>query len=619
MEKIFFLIILFLFPLLGKVIDFNESIFFYSLPSILIFYTIFIKKEDFRLKQKTTILLGILVLLFLTSTILSKNFGGSYSFIFIFINCLLMALVMIKNISPKDFRQGLLISTAIFSIVFLLDKLNLISLGTSPLSDNVIKQIYGHSYLADLLVLTFPFIIFDIGANLSKSQKYLNYLSLSFFFIILILTHSRSGAIAVVIGLFFLNPKHKIQKIIKPLIITLSLIFFIISLTPKYQSQFDKTPTGQRGQYWNIALKGFSISPLFGNGPNTFPIIRKIYQTQQITTNLTHNSILNFLCENGVLFTALFFSTIYYGLTKTKKTNNIFFVTSIIAIIHSFLDPTWNSPGIFIISLYLIFYNSPIFIDKPNKEIKSSSTILGLSLLCFLFFIFDTISTHFFLKNNYQTSLFFNPFNLDSRIGIINSTDPKSNIWQKNLDFTLKYFNKNEIVYQKLIEIILFPKNEEYYYYLFDLNPKESLPYYSKLIEEIKKSNDPTKMKRVLNYINNNFNENEMSSTYAIPISKESYNYAVKIYHNDKTKSLDFFRLSVKLVPNSGFYQVDLANALWSVGQKEAAINQLSINCQKYSHSKDQCQTYLKAHQDNIFNQPGQEEYLQYINENMPL
>lgn len=617
MEKVFFLIILFLFPLLGKVIDFNESIFFYSLPSILIFYTIFIKKEDFRLKQKPAILLGILVLLFLISTILSKNFGGSYSFVFIFINCLLMALVMIKNISQKDFQYGLSISTLIFSVVFLLDKIKLISLETSPLNDNVIKQIYGHSYLADLLVLVFPFILFKIGTNLSKTKKILNFLSLVFFFVTLITTHSRSGVIAVVVGLFFINSQNKIQKIIKTLIISLSLMFFIISLTPKYQNQFDKTTTGQRNQYWLIAFKGFTKSPLFGNGPNTFPIIRKSLQYKQITTNLAHNSILNFLCENGIFFTAIFLLAIYYGLTKTRKTNNIFFVTSIIAITHSLLDPTWNSPGIFIISLYLIFYNSSIFIDQPNKKTPFSPVILGLSLLCFLFFIFDTISTNFFLRKNYQASLIFNPFNLDSRLGIITENDPKSENWQKNLDFTLKYFNKNEVVYQKLIGVTPFPQNEKYYYSLFELNSKEPLSYYSKLIKESQKNNDPSKIERVLSYINDNFNENEMPSIYAIPISKESYNYAIRIYPKDKTKSLDFFRLSVKLVPNSGYYQVDLANALWNSDQKQNAINQLSINCQEYIYAKEQCQTYLSGHQYTNFNQPGNEEYTTYINDEL--
>jgi predicted Zn-dependent protease len=120
-----------------------------------------------------------------------------------------------------------------------------------------------------------------------------------------------------------------------------------------------------------------------------------------------------------------------------------------------------------------------------------------------------------------------------------------------------------------------------------------------------------------LTFIDKNFKENEMASIYAIPISKESYHYAINLYSTDKNKAISFFQLSVKLFPISGFYQVDLANALWNFNQKEAATNQLSINCQQYSHAKEQCQGYLSGHQYTNFNQPGNQEYTKYINEKM--
>ena len=524
-----------------------------------------------------------------------------------------MALVAIKKILPNNFEKGLLISTGIYSIVFLLNKFSFINLNTSILNDNVIKQIYGHSYLADLIVLVFPFILFRINSSSSKKQKYLNYFLFIFFLIILILTNSRSGITAVMFGLFFVNSNNKTQKIIKTIIISLLLVFLGISFTPKYQNKFDKTIIGERNQYWTIAFKGFLDSPIIGNGPNTFSLIRREKQIKSTITSVTHNSLLTFLCENGIIFTFVIFIAIFYGLKNTRKNNNIFFVASIIAIIHSFLDPTWNSPGILIISLYLIFYYSNIFKDT-KKEKNTSLFIFFLTIICFIFFVLDTLSNQLLIARKYEQSLIFNPFNLNSRMEIMSKINTKDNLWEKNLQFTLNYFSKNEVVYKTLIEITPFPQNEKYYYKLFELNPKETYPYYFKLLENIKKTNDSIKLETLFKYLNKNYNENEIPTIYAIPISKESYNYGVYKYQSNKIQALEYFNLSTKLVPNSGFYQVDLANALWHSDQKEKAINQLSVNCQKYSQAKDQCSIYLNNHRETNFNQPGTKEYVDYAN-----
>ncbi|MPM43108.1 hypothetical protein SDC9_89781 [bioreactor metagenome] len=613
MEKIIFPAILFLFPIFGKIIDFNESIFFYSLPPILIFYVIFIKKESFRFRLKQFIFLLFITISYSISYLFSKNFGSSYYFIFIFFNCFLMVLVSIKTISPKNFETGLLFSAAIFSIVFLLNKIHLFGINTSVLNDNFIKQIYGHSYLADIIVLTFPFLIFKTGQKISTNQKYLNLILIILFIAVLVITNSRSGIIATTIGIIALKSTNKVQKIIKLLVTTLLLIFLIISTTPKYQNKFNKTIIGDRDKYWSIALKGFLDSPLIGNGPNTFSLIRRQKQDEPVITSVTHSSIFTFLCENGLLFTIPFFILIIYGLLESKKNNNVFFATSIIAISHSLLDPTWNSPGIFIISLYLIFYY--LYFSKKLKNKKNiSPIILGLTIFCSIFFVFDTISNQLLIKHRYESSLIFNPFNFNSRIEILKTTNQESELWQKNFQFLLRYFSKNEAVYKTLIDITPFPKNEKYYYQLFDLNPKESFYYYLLLLNSTKKNNDLLRLETLLNYLDKNFKENEIPTKYAIPISKESYNYAVSTYPNNKSKSLFYFNLATKLFPISGFYQVELSNALWNTNQKEAAINQLSINCQKYASAKDQCKTYLNAQQNKAFYQPGTEEYIDYIN-----
>ena len=529
-----------------------------------------------------------------------------------------MAVITIKNISPSKFKLGLLLSSVFFSIIFVLDKINLITLNISSLNDNFIKQIYGHSYLADIIVITIPFIISDLTqTQTKKSKKIINLILFIFFFFVLILTNSRSGIFALAIGILFLIPQNNIQKIAKWFLILIPIIFLSISCLPQYQNKFEKTLSGEREKYWTIAFNGFLKSPIFGNGPNTFAIIRKANQSQPINSNLSHSSLFNFLCENGIIFTLIIYLIIFYGIKKIKAKNNLFFVASIIVLVHSLLDPTWNSPGIFIISLYLIFYHYPLFSIADKKNQTQTNIFIFLATICFIFSVSDSISNNLFFDKNYQLSLVFNPFNLDSRLGLISTLEPASSNWQKNLKFTLKYFNKNEIVFETLIDKIPFPQNEPYYYQLFDLNPKESFNYYSKLIQETKKNNNFVALEKILYYIDNHFQENEMNPTNAIPISKESYNYALKLYSTDKEKATFFFKLAVKLFPVSGFYQVDLANALWNSNQQEAATNQLSINCQQYSQAKEQCQMYLNGHQYTNFNQPGDQEYTKYINEKM--
>lgn len=526
-----------------------------------------------------------------------------------------MALVSIKNISQKQFQQGLFYSLIIFSIVFWLNKLNLIHLKTSVLSDNFISQIYGHSYLADLLILIFPFLL---SQKLFPNKKFLRYSSIIFFLTTLIFTNSRSAIISLTIGLLFLKFKNKKPKIIKICLISTLLILFGLSFTQKYQNQFKKTVTGNRTEYWAIAIQGFKSSPLFGNGPNTFPLIRKELQDQSTNSNLAHSSILNFLCENGIIFTLIFIIAIFYGLKHTQKTNNVFFATGIIAIIHSLLDPTWSSPGIFIISLYLIFYHSPIFNKNPPKKCHSTTSIFIISSLCLLFFALDSLSNYFLIEKKYQTSLSFNPFNLDSRMGIISTTTTDSQAWNKNLDFTLKYFPKNEIVYQTLIKTLPFPENEKYYYQLFKLNPKENFNYYYQLTNIYYQNQNYNKLDQIFNLIDTNFTENQFLPEYAIPLSKISYKYALEKYSVNPQESLKYFEFTKKIFPILGYYQIEYANILWHLNQKQQAIEALN-DCLLYVQPRQQCLTYLEKHQDQDFDQPGTPEFQNYIQNKLKL
>lgn len=468
------LIIIFIFPIFGKAIDFSESIFFYSIPSILFFYLFFYKKIRLFLKIRESIVLIILIFFFLISTVYSKNIGLSYYYFFTFLNTLLLFLIALKTIKSQNFQFALIVSSLIYSLVFLFNKIGIIPLIPKEVGDNFILQVWGHSYLSDLIVLSIPILLNKIFFEKNKKQRLIFSLILLIVFSSLILTSSRSSWVALFIGLLFLKTNIRNQDKIKKVLISIIFVSLIIFCFIIKQNKIEKKSlTGSRIEYWQHALIGFKNSPIIGNGAGNFYFLNKEYRKNiLITGNSAHNSFLNFLCENGIIFTFIFFSLVFLSLIKTKKINNVFFVCSLISIINSLLDPSWSSPGIFIISLYFIFYHTFEFENKKNQ--LSQILLFCIALISFLFFISKTFSDFLFIKNKYQQSLLYDPFNLNSRIALISSQNLDSKIWQKNKDFTLTFFANDEIVYKAIVENpLMSQEKQKYYQKLLQLNPVE--------------------------------------------------------------------------------------------------------------------------------------------------
>lgn len=611
MNQTVFLIFILILPIFGKSLDFTESILFYGF-SLLFFFNFFFKKKYPNLKRKNIVILIILTILSLISTATSKNIGLSYYQFFVYLNIILLFLFAIKFIEQKKMEIGLIVSSLIYCSVFLLNKTNLLQLAVKPFSDNFILQIWGHSYLADLLIFPIPILINYLSLENKKKKIYVFFFALLIILVSLFLTNSRSALLSLAIGLFFLKTKISFQKTIKKIIlIGIFLSLFILSILVIKNKIRNKTFLGNRIKYFESALIGFSKSPAFGNGLGTYSFINKKYQTEPFTnTFISHNSFATFLSENGLIFTLIFFILVVLSLKKTYKTNNLFFVCSLIAICHSFLDPTWESPGIFVLSLYFIFFYSLQY-HKTEKSKSSKFFIFILLTNLSLFFISKTISDILFLQGNFQQSIFFDPFNLNSRIAIIKNENPNSQIWKKTLKFSLKYFKNNDILYKTLIEKIPFPENEIYYYKLFELNPKGNFKNYYTLINYYLITNQNNKFETIFDLINHNFSNGEFSTEYAILVSKISYHYAISNFGNNPKKAIKFFETTVKLFPKLSHYHIELANAYWHTSQPKKAIEQLTI-CQKYQEPKKHCQQYLNNFK-NQFLYPGQPEFTNYI------
>lgn len=601
------LFFIFIIPLFGKNIDYSESIIFYSIPSI-IFLFLLLKKQKFYLSLKNIIFQLILIILFLISVVFSKNIGYSYYQFFIFLNTLLIISLAVNTIESKDFSLGLIIFSFIYSIVFLLNRFGILNIIKDPLNDNFILQNWGHSYIAEILILSIPFLLDKI-----ISSKKNIYIPISIIiFISLFLSNSRTSLIVLILSSLFLKFKGKTNhriKIIFILLCSLGLIFNFYKIFQTDQQQ--KTYGSNRIEYWQQSIKGFIESPFLGNGPGNFPYINQRFQTDAtIITSYAHSSFLTFLSENGIFFTIIFFSLVVNSLIKTSKINNLFFVCGLASLIYSFIDFNWSSPGIFVISLYLIFYYP--FLKNKKEPNKITSVYLSVTTVLILLFTVSKItSDFFFLKGDYKKSISFDYFNLNPRLETIKTSNINDHFWQNNLKNTLIIYNNETAVYDNLINILQLPESEEYYYKLVELNPGNKTDFYLKLAN-FYETNDNKKNNEILAELNN-LSFNSLSFKQKTSLSKFYYHHALDIFSAKPEESVKYFEKTVQLVPILGYFHVDLANAYWHTNQKEKALNQLKNICQQYLEPKQQCQEYLQGHIKNDFEFPGQNGFIDYI------
>lgn len=610
MTSTLFLIFILIFPIFGKSLDFTESVFFYGFSLIFFFYFLHKKKFLFFEKKFIPILIILTILLFF-STITSKIIGLSYYQFFVYLDIILLFTFSVATINPKKIKIGLIIASIIYCLIFLLNKIGFLPLAIKPFSDNFILQIWGHSYLADFIIFSIPILICYIAEEKEKKRIYLLILVLSIILLSLFLTNSRSALLSTILGICFLKTKNISFK--KILIATLASVLIFVSILTATNKPQNKSLWGDRGKYFQNAIVAFCDSPFLGNGLRSFFYINDKYKLDtSANTSFSHNSLIAFLSQNGIIFTLFFFGLVFVGIKNNYKKDNLFFVLSVIAVFHSFLDPTWESPGIFLIGLYFIFFYS-IRKQNINQNQKLSKTFFWIySIIILLFFISKTISDIFFLRNQLQLSLIFDPFNLNSRIAIIKNENPNSKIWQNNLNFSLFFFKNNSLLYEALIKKLPFPENENYYFRFFDLNPKTSFQYYIELTNSYNSTNENKKTETIINQLDN---ESVIKMNYQkrIALSKIYYNYAIHVFKTDPQNSLKYFEKTVLLVPALGHFQIDLANAYWYTDQKEKAVIQLE-KCLEYPEPKKHCQQYLDEHQNKEFEKPGQNDFINHVN-----
>lgn len=591
---------LFLLPFFGATLNYWESIIFYG--GIIFF--LYISELNKGYKEKTLFLkkyLKIILIIAIISFLFSKNIAFSYFSLINLIFSFTLVDLILRHVKDKMIYRYLLYSTLLYSIIFILNKIGVIPLKPIAHRDNFILQVWGHSYLSRLLVFPITALFYQ-KINRKKVYPYkkiVNCIIFIFLSICLFLTNSRSAFITIFISFIYIiitskkTNKFKIFTTITAILLTLIAFFFLSENT-------SKTIDGYRFEYWSEALQATINRPLFGQGPGNFFYISKQFQNKAfVNTNYAHNSFLEFLSTYGLIFTSLFYILIISALIYQKRHSPLNFILGTTGLISSFFESSWNSVGIFCISLFFIFYNYPkLYINK--KSDSKPKSILKYFLL--LFFISYTLSELAYVNKNYLLSVSLNPFNYKPRQELANQgTYLKSNdIFIKNYFYPYELFIKNQNPR---------PHNLPYFYKIIDLNPKESIVEYTRLSYYYYQNKDFDNLKNITDKASKYINPFQFTTSQTIDIAKISYRIGIDFWHDSNFNfAIDYLKKAAYFSGGYSHFQIELANAYWHAGYKDLALKQIKVECYKYPASIKHCQEYFDEYKD-MFLEPGTTDF----------
>lgn len=501
-----------------------------------------------------------------------------------------------------------------------------------PASMNLVYATYGHSHLADYLLLAIPLILALFWKARRKKTKLIFSGLLVFYLISFILTFSR-GAFLILPPVVFLliylsRPKAVLDKFFSWFVALipfgLLLLVILFSLSPfGLEARFVQPGhwlvkqlvkpefQARRVNYWQQAIEGFLNRPAFGFGWGTFEIIALRFQkVADGWSAYAHNFYLQVLGEAGLFaffsFIAFIILSLYFSWRRVKKNKVNYYLLGVFGAIlasslHSFLDYDWHFPAIFLTFLFLLA-NLVSWHQQRTKEgpwaklIKVS--LLGLAFLVFLFGWSQLAGEYFYQTGDYQKALVISPwppekarkmgdkifkddFEQGEQIGkkliSLSSSDASMNYWlgdkyfdQNKLEEAVGYYQK-AIIYDPLSNFSLYQKLGEIYDELGEEEKKEEL--YRFFFQ---------KMERTKAY--RSFNPRLAKALYFIG---EDY-----LHQGRKKEAVYWWEKAVEPAPDWSYFHVELASLYFSLGKREEAELVLN-NCVELLYPRKHCQEYL--------------------------
>ncbi len=535
--------------------------------------------------------------------------------------------------SEDNLKKGIGFILAVSFLLCLLSFHFLLPWTGKPASMNLVYATYGHSHLADYLLLAIPLALaLFFGARKKKIKLILGGL-LSFYLVSFILTFSR-GAFLILPPLVFLlvflsKPRAVFKKFIGWLLVLVPLGLLLLSIA------FSLSPFGlkakfiqpghwlvrqfvkpefqaRRISYWQQAVEGFFARPLFGFGWGTFELIGFRFQRMADDwSGYTHNFYLQVLSEAGLFALLCFlaflisaFLLIWWRVKKRRSNPYLLgaFGAILASCLHSLLDYDWHFPAVFLTLLFLLA-SLLVWRYRRAKEVPFAKLIkallLGLAFLVFVFGWCQLAGEYFYQKGDYQRALVLSPwpperarkmgdkifeddFSQGEQIGkkliFFSSADPTMNSWMGD-----KYFDQNKkekavgyyhktIIYDPFSSLSLYQRAGEIYDELGKEEEKESL--YQFFLQRVEKKKA--------------YRRNSSRLAKALYLIGEDY-----LHQGDKEAVIVWWEEAIEPAPEWSYFHIELASLYLSLGKTEEAEAVLSA-CTQLCHPRFHCQEYLR-------------------------
>lgn len=510
---------------------------------------------------------------------------------------------------------------------------------------NLVYATYGHSHLADYLLLVIPFALTLFLAAKKEKPKFFFGGLLLFYLISFVLTFSRGAFLvlppAILLLILLLKPKTAAKKLISWLFILvpigLLLLILIFSLSsfgieaklaqPQHWlvKQIVKPSfQAKRLDYWRQALEGFLARPLFGFGWGTFEIVALRFQNVPAGwSSFTHSFYLQVLTEAGIFAFLSFLTFLFLSLHRIwqlimKNKRNPFLLGGFGAILapclHSFVDYDWHFPAVFLTFLFLLA-NLLAWHKQGAKKILSlkltRGLLIGLSILVFIFGWVQLAGEYFYQKGEYQKALAISPwssvkarkmgdklfeknFTQGEQVGLklisLSPQDPSMHYWLAD-----KYYYAGQL-----------EKAAEYYQKAIEYNPLGNFHLYQRLGEIYVQLGEEEKKDKLYQSFAQKLEKTKAYQEENSRLAKTLYFIGEEYLSQGREKEVaSWWEKAYQAAPDWSYFYIDLASLYLDLNEPEKAESVLNT-CLNFYYPKNHCQEYLERLSKGIdFEPPG--------------
>jgi len=538
-------------------------------------------------------------------------------------------------------------------------------------TSSLVYAFHGHNHLSDYLLLILPLsaVLWIKEKNKKTRWKFfglLLFLLTSFF-----LTFARGAyvvlSLILVLILWIYKPTLKKTLFLGsiallPLISLLGIMLFSHSrVASKINHTYEPNerlewlwrqtikPVDSEGRldYWKQAWEGFKLRPVFGNGPGTFRLTSRRFQTRPDSwSRFAHSLILGSLSEIGIVGSIIFLSLVVLSLFYAKRNNlytKMLWVGLLASVLHCSFD--FDFDFIAILVLFWILLASMLVEERRKKNIHSLvvtsltivvSVYIGMLLgreILVLKQEYEKIHTEKQISKYHLQSVHVFPFDRQSWIDYFRANEKSEEFGE--LKKRAEFFNKEDgemlIVIAKVLQendtvaakkmyekiIVYDPTNLQNYLPLLTAEAEENMQlvfdYFREMAEVgIQKQRysspvsdtqltlsfvfpkDNVKLKKDLIKFVYSLEDNNIFQPFIPNFAKVFYDLGLISYqHSEHDLALKFWQTAVSIAPKWSHFHIELANLYAYLKEDEFAYSQIN-SCMTFSSARKHCEDYYE-------------------------